>query len=373
MVLEIQMPKEVLKPIQAMENVFHGFWAVYDEANWKEKWFQGKFLLSFSCEIVSIGGDTHFYIRIPAALRNLFESSIYSQYSEAEIFEAEDYAKRIPLSIPNKDWDVWGADYREFKEDIYPIRTHKEFEERSEAKEEKRIDPLASLLEGMAKIQPGEQLWVQFVIKPISPVENDWVERGKEAIDKLVKRKEKPKTKPIIQEMSDVVIMGKPAGETIKEEPQLFYPEMMLTAGEREVVSSIENKTKKFGFETNIRFLYAAKTDVFFKPNVKIPLGFFNQFSTLNFNGLKPLKKTKTTINYPPFMKRRLYLKKRRIFQRYIHRVSPFFPAPGGTFILSTEELASLFHFPGRSVAPAPAVPRVEAKKGEAPPGLPVG
>jgi len=52
--------------------------------------------------------------------------------------------------------------------------------------------------------------------------------------------------------------------------------------------------------------------------------------------------------------------------------LSPLFPGAGGTFILNTEELASLFHFPGRAVAPVPFVSRIEAKKGEAPPGLPI-
>lgn len=371
--LEIRMPKEVLKPIKAMENVFHGFWAVYDAPNWKEKWFEGKFLLSFSCEIVSIGGESHFYLRMPAALRNLFESSVYSQYPEAEIFEAPDYTKTIPRDILNKDWDIWGTDYKEFKEDVYPIRTYKEFEEHTEAKEEKRVDPIASLLEGMSKIQPGEQLWVQFVAKPISPEEKDWVERGKSLVDKLVKRPERPKPKPIIQEMADVIISGKPAGEMPRaEKPEMFYPEMMLTAGEREIVSGVENKIKKFGFESTVRFIYLGRQDVFFKPNIKIPIGFFNQFSTLNLNGLKPWNKTATKANYL-FVKRRVYLKKRNIFRRYLMRVSPLFPASGGTFILNTEEMASLFHFPGRAVASAPAVPRVEAKKGEAPPGLPTG
>ena len=40
-------------------------------------------------------------------------------------------------------------------------------------------------------------------------------------------------------------------------------------------------------------------------------------------------------------------------------------------FLISNEELATIFHFPGRGVAAAPFVPRVESKKGEAPPGLP--
>ena len=68
---------------------------------------------------------------------------------------------------------------------------------------------------------------------------------------------------------------------------------------------------------------------------------------------------------------RRLFLRKRRMFRNYIKRLPPLFPLKGGKFILNTEELATMFHFPGRAVAPAPFVPRVEAKRGEAPPGLP--
>jgi len=48
------------------------------------------------------------------------------------------------------------------------------------------------------------------------------------------------------------------------------------------------------------------------------------------------------------------------------------FPRPEGTIILDAEEMATLFHFPGRVVAPAPFIPRVESKRGEAPPELPV-
>ena len=52
-------------------------------------------------------------------------------------------------------------------------------------------------------------------------------------------------------------------------------------------------------------------------------------------------------------------------------RVSPAFPGKGGTFVLNTEELATMFHFPGKQYASAPFIKRIEAKTGEAPPGLP--
>jgi len=372
--LEIRIPKEILKPIKAMERVFDGFWMLYDPANPREKWIDGKLLLCLSLEIVGLGGETHFFIRIPTELRHMFESDIYSQYPEVEISEVEDYTKLVPQNIPNKDWDLWACDYKNEEDDPYPLRTYKEFETGTEAKEEKRVDPMAALLEGVAKLKEGEQLWIQMVICPITPKENDWVERGKKIRDELVKRPKKPSRKPIIQEAVEVLITGKPPEVAPPEEKELIPPEMRLTPGEREIVEGIEGKISKYGFETNIRFIYLAKRDIFFKPNLKLPMGFLNAFSTLNLNRIKPWGKTitKRRTFFTWFLDERMvYLRKRKIFRNYVDRNPPLYPLSGGTFVLNTEELASLYHFPSGVVAPAPFVPRIEAKKAEAPPSLP--
>ena len=148
--LEVKLPQEITRPIQAMEQVFSHLWSLYDPANFKEKWIEGKMLLSFALEIVSIDGQPHFFIRVPAALKEVTQSIIYSQYPEVEIVEVDDYTKYVPQIIPNKDWDLWGCDYVMLKEDSYPIKTYTQFFEKTpETKEEKRIDPLATLLEGM--------------------------------------------------------------------------------------------------------------------------------------------------------------------------------------------------------------------------------
>jgi len=174
--LEVKMPKEILKPLKAMDQVFSGLWGnLYDPPDWWEKWIEGKMLMSYSFEVVSLGGEVHFFIRAHGAIRNAVESTIYSEYPDAEISVADDYVKDVPADIPNKDWELWGSDYELIKEDVYPIKTYaKFFEERPEtAKEEKRIDPYAPLLEGMAKIGPGEQLWIQIVASPITNNENN--------------------------------------------------------------------------------------------------------------------------------------------------------------------------------------------------------
>lgn len=379
-ILEVKIPKEILKPIKAMENVFSGFWAVYDPPNWKEKWIEGKYLIALSLDIVSIEGQTHFFIRVPEKLKGLIKSNIYAQYPDAEVAEVPDYTEAVPQDIPNKDWDLWGCSFQTLKEDIYPIRTYaKFFEEAGEriTKEEKRIDPMAGLLEGLATLKKDEQLWLQFLVKPVTNLESKIVDRAKAKVDKLVHRPEKQRQKPIAQEAAEILVFG-PKEEEKKEEKELIPPEMRLTPGEREEVAAIEEKIGKYCFEVSIRFIYLGKRESFFKPHIRTPLAFFTQFSTQNLNGLKPWGRTITKVTYF-FVKRRLALRKRRLFRLYKSRLPPLFPIrskPGGlegVFILNTEEMATLFHFPSRAVAQAPFMERLEAKKGEAPPGLPTG
>ncbi len=381
--LELKMPREVDRPFQAMEQVFAGFWMFYDPPDWYEKWWEGKFAVNLSLEIVSIGGDIHFFIRTPRALRNLVESSIYSQYPEVEIAEAEDYTKDVPQDIPNHKWDLWGSDYETVKDDIYPIKTYSRFfEEKPAVKEEKRIDPMAALLEGLAKAEPGEQIWVQLRIMPVTNDENDYKDRAKKEVDKLANRNDvsKQKTSPIIKEAADVLITGQMPGEVKEEKEQMFLPpEMKLTPGEREVLSGIENKVSKMMFECYIRFIILGEKEKWNKANLKNVLGFFANFNTENLNGLKPWPPSITKIHKHGalffnifFYDRLLYMRKRRLFRKYIARFAYNFPKHGKTMVFNLEELASLYHFVGRQAVPAPIIQRVESKKSEPPANLPM-
>lgn len=370
-ILEVKIPEEVLKPIKAMEHVVAGWHAIHDVIIWREKWLEGQFQLRFALEIVSIGGEVHFYIRVPERFRDIIESNIYSQYPEAEISQVPDYTLNIPSDVPNKDWDLWGTPLINTKPDSYPIKTYLKFESEIQPLEEKRVDPLAGLLEGMSTLKPGEQLWVQIVVKPVRVEDKNWIQQGLDIRDKLAKRPGKPKQMPMAQEAAEILVFGPTQP---KEEKELIPPEMKLTPGEREIVAGIEEKISKFGFDCNIRYIYIAKKESFFGPRARIPYGFFKEVSTENMGGFKPDKRKMTKMKSPFFWfldKRRLYLRKRRILRYYIKRWSPRFPVHGGEYILNTEELATLFHLPGRIAAPAP-LPRVAAKKGEAPPELPI-
>jgi len=379
--IEVKIPKEVVKPIRAMETVLSNLWQIlYDPADSWEKWIEGKFIFSYSFEIAAINGEPHFFIRFPEYGRGAVEAAVYSQYPDAEILSADDYTKFIPQDIPNKDWDLWGADYRLLKPDPYPIRTYPKFETEHEALEEKRIDPLASLLEAMAKTGPGEQIWVQFIAQPITDKEVPWVTEGEKIKNQIARRNDANSSqRPIIVDAADILITGDVPGAAKKEEKELIPPEMKLTPGERETLSAVEQKTSKLGFQTSVRFIYLGNKENFFKPKLRLPLSYFGAFSTQDLNAIVPhgqpyITKIKKNWFLPLnlLFNRRLYFRKRRIFRAYKMRVRTPFPAPGGTFVLNTEELATLFHFPGKRTASAPFVQRIEAKKGEAPPGLPI-
>ena len=413
--LEIKPPAEAIKPFKAMEDVIQSVWGIYDGANWRERWYEGEFSAApywFSFEITSFGGDIHFYIRILKEWRNTFESAIYSYYPEVEISEVKDYVKNVPFDIPNKEWDLYSEDFSFMKDDAYPIKTYSSFfeEKPDTVVEEKRLDPMYALLEALSKLQSGEQLWFQIVICPVTnkDIPGGWITKGEVIANKLAKRPVDKKSKPMLQgeaeswatsfkSASEHVITGQvplPQEEPILEEEGLIAPELRLTPGEKDTLKGVENKITKQGFKTWVRVLYAYKFDEpHFFGNYKIIRSYFNHFMSESLNAIVFHGPTRTRIHYL-FRDRRLYLRKRKQFQRFIERVPPQFPwnmdgefprildiltlhsypkGPSkhkGTMVMNAEELATIFHFPPKiSVS---TVSKVEAKKGGPPSGLPV-
>ena len=375
-ILEIKLPETISKPIKAMEYVFAGFHSIHDPANFREKWIDGQFLLGFGLEIAAIDGKVHFFVRVPKMYQELFESILYSQYPNIEISVAEDYTRKVPQEIPNKNWDLWGMSMRNTQKNGYPLRTYVNFEREMETEEERMVDPLALLLENLATLRQGEQLWIQLLSTPIRESDVPWIDEAKVERDKLVRRPAKaPPPPPLINEAFSILLKGETA--KVAEQPkEVIPPEMKLTPGEREIVEAIENKISKHAFRCSLRFIYVGRREVFFKPRVRIPIAFFKAVGSEHMNGFRPQSETvtrsKTMLTF--FLDDlRTYVRKRKILRHYRFRLPPFFPrhTSDGTFILNTEELATMFHFPSGIVAPAPSVERITVKKSEAPRSLP--
>ena len=182
--LEIIPPKDIEKSPQLMEGLFDGLAGTDKGYMIFDSHIRGEIPPTFSFEVVGSEGRVHFYIRTPVSFRNLIEAHLYAQYPDVEIVEVEDYVNEVPKSVPNKDWNLWGTDMELVKADAFPIKTYHFFEESVTGK---MMDPLAGLIEVIAKLPPGQKIWLQYIISPERATWN--TKEGKAVVDEIVKGK----------------------------------------------------------------------------------------------------------------------------------------------------------------------------------------
>jgi hypothetical protein len=286
---------------------------------------------------------------------------------------------------------MYGEDWDLGMPDAFPIKTYdKFFEPQGEriSAEEKRIDPIIGLLEGLSKLGPGEHYWVQFITVPISDFdEPDWKKEGTSIVNKIAKRPDKKET-TIWDELGyslGQLIMGpkkEGSGEGAKyswapleEDEETGELKISLTPGEREIITEVENKIKKPAFRTTIRGVYVAKRENWRAPHKALMRSYMGHFALNNLNHFRFQNATRPRIHYF-WRKRRVFLRARKMFRNSVLRFPPLFPkrmSDDLNPILSTEEMATLWHFPLRvSGMVSPSMTSVESKKAGPPPNLPV-
>jgi len=367
--LEIIPPRNIEKSPKAMEHFFDSLAATDAGVNKINEHCHGAGNPFFSLEIVGTEGTAHFYIRTPALFRDLVEGSLYAQYPDVEIVEADDYTYNIPNVIPNEEWTMKGFALNLLKHDAYPIKTYKYFEEDVTGK---MIDPLASILEAISSLSPGQHLWLQFVIRAKRPPWfNDW---GIGAVDEFLGKNKKPEGifARFWYDLKDVfggVMIGwdhppefssleAPNGE---EQPVEFR----LTPGEKQTLKSLEENISKNMFSVNMRLVVVGKKDFFTPANISGIMSSIKQYSDNHTNQFIPVDRSKVYADYIGTESRSAF-RMRKLLRRYRDRDDSGYP-----FHLSTEELATVFHLPDMSVE-APSIQWGDARRGTAPSNLPL-
>lgn len=351
-ILEIRPPREVVKSPLTMEIFLTNLHQTGGEGSFKDKYWTGGLRPWFSLEITSIEGEVRFFITTRTGFKRIIESSLYSQYPDIEIFEVRDYAKDVEYVLEKND--VAGFEFFKAREDFFPIKTYAEFGLDGNPKEEFKIDPITPIIEFLSSIGTGEQVWIQILIrahkkemrKPGGGRNDlvDWTHFGKEYIKKAMQRDKAPADQGIDK----------------------------LTKTEKAVLDAVENNIGKFAFDTGIRVLYVADSKHFNKGVVGGLKGMFRQFNSPNLNSFKADNDASSISNaWLDFSGNKLLEKKKRFLSLYKRR-GYFPPLYGGkSFTMNTEELATLFHFPGQ-VVKSTTLKRTNAKKSEAPANLPI-
>jgi len=360
-----------------MEQIMMNIWALRNTpGNLREWYWDGESTQWYSFEIVSFGGDIHFFLRAPARYVNIIKANFYGHYPDCEVEEVQDYMDRFPKTVPElyqSGYYLFGLEMFLAKNNAYPVRTYLEFESDDEIQ---NIDPIAGLLEVLSKIQSDEVVMMQVVARPasINPP------------NKLVKLSEEE-----IKRLKEEAIKKAPKKGAILDFEDTIGAISSRTPGETEIMKTIEKKATKNYFETMIRYIYLAPKETF---NIVLPYRglriSFQQFSIPNSNHFDVNYQTWTRTwlwEWPYiFAKRRGEGHKARMWDNVRNR-----KLPQGTFmgklaqfhiftssfsqrisLLNTEELATLWHLPTEAVVTQPIMERIEAKKMGPPPNLPI-
>ena len=216
------------------------------------------------------------------------------------------------------------------KEFWYPINTYKKVED----------DPLNGLANSFAKLEPEEKAVIQIIIHPSS---EKWQKKAKQNADALFKgKKDTGGGIPIISPLFRIIffpikvlIRGyDPKTDSISNAPGASGGDsyVRMLASEEEVYKSVGEKSIQSGFISTIRVLASSPDSSRVQ---QILDGMFVTFNTFKSKGANKLENRRilpiNIINAP------------WIFHNFKYRLPSFYEKSS---ILSSEELASLFHFP---------------------------
>jgi hypothetical protein len=379
--LEIIPPREVVRSPKAMELFFTNALYHWSEKGGKEEFWQGAVWLWFSLEIASIEGQVHFYIRTPTRIKGLIETQMYAQYPQAQVRVVDDYTLDVDEISPTSAWKGWGCEWALLKNQAFPIKTYVDFGLDKDPKEEFKVDPISPVIELFGSIGKGEQIWLQIVVTASKNQyktpgtlfgTHDWVADAIEQIKILLK----PYTRRHAQ----------PDGS--------FAVEIRAPGFLEEVQKKMTLKIQKIGFETGIRLMYVAKKEAYqqtMKNNLRL---IFRQYAAPYSNAFNRVNATQGDYysGIFPASQKTIMQMAQRMLHEYQER--GFFHLPlrhhlfnthtipwpfsgwvkaykhPPTYVLNTEELATIWHFPGQ-ILKVPTLERIESKEASPPTNLP--
>ncbi|EKD58597.1 MAG: hypothetical protein ACD_56C00091G0002 [uncultured bacterium] len=299
----------------------------------EKKSILGHFLYSepyIAMEIANPAGneEIQFYMAVPRKFRESIEKQVHSYFPHASVEKISDYTIFSPGSFTS------AALLKLKHSHALPILTYEHMER----------DPLAEISNALSKLQTeGEGAAIQLVLRPAG---KEWRKHGRG----IAHRMQQGKQLKDAHSSSLALEIGKGVLQTMQNKPQdeiLKKEVIQLTPEEQELVKKIEAKSGKAGFKVNIRLVASANSQQKSDEILGHMENAFAQFENHDVNHFivqKRIKEKKISFDY--------------IFRNFDEDHS---------MILSTEEIASIFHFP-ISTTETPKIKWLKA--GAAPPPL---
>jgi hypothetical protein len=324
--------KELLLP---MKNFLDNIGGLKAQTGFQSDWFGRTDHLSFEI-LINKDGVIKFYVVIPKHLREFVEQQIHAQYPAAQIDLAEDY------NIFSSKCYIQSAYLKLKKHWMFPIKTYVQGES----------DGLNAILSSLSKIPQGDAAAIQIVVRS---ARSEWhrvgakvaseMQQGKK-LNEALKKNSKGLGGIIGEGLKDFV-----SPSANKEKSKEIDRPHQLSPMEQEIIKSLESKASKAGLDVNIRLVVASQNQEAAKSSLQNILGAFAQYTGYQYaNGFQAV----STVASPETIRHFIY----RDF------------VDSGKFILNTEELTSLYHFPTASTE-TPNINWLLAKKAPAPVNVP--
>ncbi|MBW7960510.1 type IV secretion system DNA-binding domain-containing protein [Patescibacteria group bacterium] len=258
-------------------------------------------------EIVAKKAEIKFYVSAPKRIIDLVEKTIYSYYQNADIKKVEE------PNIFSEDGKIASGGVVLKSDPYMPIKTYRDLP----------TDSLSAITSAVSKIGDNEGALIQVLIRP---AEDKWKKVGKSYVSSTKKNEANPEK------------------ATFKTDPK--------------TLEKIDEKCSKPWFDTTIRFVISSPSKEMAELHLKNIKSAYNQFSSdqNSFTGTKEIFKGTFMINF-------IY----RFFPVIDFSIWPF---KKSISILSTDELASIFHFPNKTVE-TPHIQWLKAKTAPVPSEVP--
>jgi len=342
-VLLVQVPKEssdaaeqeenidqIKNQISVAESLFATLGGLKAQRGFKA-WLIGR-SDHFSFEIVADQGLISFYVSVPKYMQDYMEQQILAQYPEANINPAQDYNIFSPSGITLSGY------LKLTRDDIFPIKTYQAL----------KSDPLNSLANSLSKVDKNDGVAIQIVARSAN---KKWHKKG----TKVASAMQKGKTlNEAVSEASgglNLVKIQNILGTNKKtKEQQMEGPESKsLSPMEQELIKGLEEKTSRAGLDCNIRIIVSGANRNRAQTYLNNVVDSFSQFNFYQYgNSFKLIKESP-----------------KRLVNDFIYRNFK----ENQKFILNTEELASIYHFP-TPYLDTPNINWLLAKKSPPPPNM---
>ena len=326
--LVLEIPKANDKSELAAEQLFASLHGILRDK--EELRINGGIQEHLSFEIASVDSQIRFYAWVPRSLRSFVEGQIYSQYPTVQISKAdEDY-----VINETKHSVVYSSEITLTDSDMLPIKTFSNFE----------VDPLAGITGALAKLENGEEIWIQILAQPVADswhkASEVWVSNVKKGKVSLFSGASFSSFGQLITALWQPPEYSKGSSAAPKE----------LSDRNKTRVAEAEKKATKLGYKVKVRLVYLGDSAINARLRMQAIVGTFKQYNSTNLNGFK--------MSSPSFKKEDLTNYRNRSFT-------------SGGYILNIEELASVFHLPHTNVE-TPNVIWASTKTAEPPSKLPI-